>query len=124
MSLFSYLLAIVFSVQLIALILFVVFGQTTVRKLRKNRATKDALGIELLSGWDILNVASALTLPKKVIRLLKNSPLSGMRADSVVLYKYTTRFNRILAKVIYSLLVSTALAMIILILLDGIGVFE
>ena len=124
MSLFSYLLAIVFSVQLIALILFVVFGQTTVRKLRKNRATKDALGIELLSGWDILNVASALTLPKKVIRLLKNSPLSGMRADSGVLYKYTTRFDRILAKVIYSLLVSTALAMIILILLDGIGVFE
>ena len=124
MSLFSYLLAIVFSVQLIALILFVVFGQTTVRKLRKNQATKDALGIELLSGWDILNVDSALALPKKVIRLLKNSPSSGMRADSGVLYKYTTRFDRILAKVIYSLLVSTVLAMIILILLDGIGVFE
>lgn len=121
MSLFSYLLAIIFSVQLIALILFVVFGEMTVRKLRKNPATKDALGIEFISGWDILNVASALALPKKVTHILKNSPLSVMRADPDVLYKYTTQFDRILAKIIYSLLASTVLAMLILIFLNKIG---
>jgi hypothetical protein len=124
MSLFSYLLAIIFSVQLIALILFVVFGEMTVRKLRKNPTTKNALGIEFISGWDILNVASALALPKKVAHILKNSPLSVMRADPDALYKYTTQFDRILAKIIYSLLVSTVLAMLILIFLNKIGALK
>ena len=124
MSLFSCLLAITFSVQLFALILFVVFGQVTVRKLRKNPITKEALGIELMSGLDIVNVASALALPKKVIRILKNSPLYAVRADPDILFKHTTRFDRILAKTTYSLLASTVLVMLILILLDGLGVFN
>lgn len=45
-------------------ILYVLFGQVTVRKLRKNTETKDYLGLELSSGWDILNVASAICRPR------------------------------------------------------------
>ncbi len=65
---FSTLLAIPFAVGLIACILFVIFGQITVRKLRKIPETKLVLGIELLSGWDIINVATVLALPKGYAR--------------------------------------------------------
>ena len=44
-------------------ILFVVFGQVTVRRLRKNPLTKEGLGIEFASGWDILNVAARFLHP-------------------------------------------------------------
>jgi len=48
------------------LALFVLLGQVTVRKLRKNSETKDHLGISLASGWDIINVANAFSEPKKI----------------------------------------------------------
>ena len=66
MSLASKLLAIPLLLCIFACIFFVLFGQITVRKLRKNEKTKDALGLEFTSGWDILNVAQALSLPKKL----------------------------------------------------------
>ena len=44
MSLFSQLLGIVAIFMLIACILYVLFGQLTVKKLRKNPETKEALG--------------------------------------------------------------------------------
>jgi len=44
-------------------ILYVVFGQVTVRKLIKNPETKHELGVEFVSGWDIVNVAQALSIP-------------------------------------------------------------
>ena len=47
-------------------LLYVVFGQITVRRLRKNAAIKDRLGIQLASGWDIINITEALSLPKLV----------------------------------------------------------
>ncbi len=61
---FSTLFAIPAVVAFIGCILFVIFGLVTVRKLRKNPETKHALGIEFASGWDILNVAGALSLSK------------------------------------------------------------
>jgi len=57
MSLLSKLLAFTTFLTFIAGFLFVLFGQITVRKLRKNPATKNELGVEFLSGWDIINVA-------------------------------------------------------------------
>ena len=78
--------------------MFVIFGQVTVRKLRKNPETKDVLGIEFVSGWDILNVAMALGLPGKFCRQTKLSPFGMLHADPDVLYEHTTRFDRILAR--------------------------
>jgi hypothetical protein len=81
--------------------LFVAFGQITVRKLRKNPETKYALGLEFSSGWDILNVAEALSSTAWMNKRVKSSKVSFLFADADVLYKHTTRFDRILARVFW-----------------------
>ncbi len=103
------------------MILYVIFGQVTVRKLRKNPETKQALGIELLSGWDIFNVAQALTLPKAIAQRIKRNSTSmglGFEADPDILYKHTTVFDRVLARVFYTLFTLSGFALIILAMLD------
>jgi len=64
------------------MVFFILFGQITVRKLRKNPDTKERLGIEFISGWDIINVAQALSIPRAWRRKLKSSPLSALYANS------------------------------------------
>jgi len=103
---FSALLAIFAVVAFISMALYIIFGQVTVRKLRKNPATKHALGIEFASGWDIVNVAGALALPKMVAQKIKRNSVSmglgqGFEADPNLLYKHTTRFDRLLARLFY-----------------------
>ena len=56
--------AILIIASIIAGILFVAFGQITVRKLRKKPKTKDSLGLEFISGWDIINVAQVFSFPR------------------------------------------------------------
>ena len=121
MSFFQVLLAIDFCILLIAMILFVIFGQITVRKLRKNPETKNALGIEFISGWDILNVANALALPIKYARWRKKAPLGMLHADADLLYKHTSRFDRILAKVFYVPWLLFGVLMVALIMMDLLG---
>jgi hypothetical protein len=82
-------------------LMFVTFGQVTVRKLRRNPETKGYLGVEFASGWDILNVAQALSLPRSWSKVLDRSPLSGLYANSELLYRNTTKFDRCLARIFY-----------------------
>ena len=124
MSLFSQLLGFVAIFMFISCILYVLFGQLTVRKLRKNQKTKDALGLEYASGWDIINVAQALALPKSWSRVLENSPLSFMHANSELIFKYTNRFDRVLGFVFYWLFISSTLTCLLLILLNYFELFN
>lgn len=124
LSLFSQLLALVAFLMFIAAIFYLIFGQVTVRKLRKNPQTKNELGIEFVSGWDIINVAQALAMPKMIIRKLKNSPLSALYADTDLLYKHTNAFDRVLAVIFYWLLMFSGLSGAILVLLEAVGVFD
>ena len=125
MNLFSTLLAIASAVGFIAMIFFVIFGQVTVRKLRKNAKTKDELGIEFASGWDILNVAGALARPVWLSRKLKNTPLGHyLYANTEVLFNNTNTFDRVLASVFYILYVSFGTSLILLVTLNAIGVFD
>ncbi|CAG21174.1 hypothetical protein [Photobacterium profundum] len=89
MSVFSQLLGIVAIFMFFACILYVAFGQITVRKLRKNPTTKDLLGVEYASGWDIINVAQALAFPRSWSRVLEKSPLSFMNANAAALFENT-----------------------------------
>jgi len=82
-------------------IVYIIFGQVLVRKLRKNPITKNSLGLEFVSGWDILNVAFSLSYPVWMREVAKKSPLSFLEADYDAIYPYTTRFDRVLAKIIY-----------------------
>jgi len=124
MSLFSSLLGVAALVGFFSIILFVVFGQVTVRKLRKNPETKNELGIEFVSGWDILNVAGALAMPRWINRKLRDSPLSALYANADILYKYTNTFDRILAKVFYGAWVLSVVSMLVLMLLDSLSFFD
>ena len=124
MSLLSTLLAIAACVGFVAIILFVAFGQITVRKLRKNPETTRELGVEFLSGWDIINVAQALAMPSMIMRKLKDSPLSALYADADILRKHTNRFDRMLGSLFYWLFMLSGLSLAILALLDTIGVFD
>ena len=124
MSLFPTLLAIGSAAILVALVFYVLFGQITVRKLRKNPETKDELGVEFISGWDILNVAQALSLPSFLTRKFQDSPLSALHANSDLLKKHTNRFDKILGTIFYVLFMSSGLSLAFLVLLNALGVFE
>ena len=116
----SSLFTIVFITGFIALILYVIFGQVTVRKLRNNPDTKDALGIEFASGWDILNVAKAFAMPKGITKKWKKSAQSAFYADIDLLYKHTNKLDRILGAVFYWIYVFTGLSLILLVLFEWI----
>jgi len=123
MSVFSAMLGIAALIGFIAAIFFVIFGQVTVRKLRKNPETKHELGVEFASGWDILNVAGALALPRWLNRTFRSSPLGGLYADADILDRYTTRLDRMLAVIFYVLFVVSGVGLIGLVILDKLGVF-
>ncbi len=113
----------------ISAILYIIFGQVTVRKLRKNPETRDELGIEFTSGWDILNVAGALALPKIITRKVKRNSISmgmgqGFEADSDVLHKHTTVFDRVLAHLFYWSWMSSAFGLLIFGVLHWLGLFD
>ncbi len=122
-SLLSTLLAIPAVTGFIACVLFVIFGQVTVRKLRKNPETKQALGIEFASGWNILNVAQALALPQSVAQKIRRRSM-GLEADPDVLYRYTTTFDRVLARIFYILFVFSGSGFAILVILNWLQIFD
>jgi len=121
--------SVLFAVGIIACILFVIFGQVTVRKLRKNPVTKHELGIEFTSGWDILNVAEALALPKAITRRIKRKSISiglgqGFEADADILHKHTTAFDRVLAHLFFWSWAFSGSGLIILGVLHWLGLFD
>jgi hypothetical protein len=108
----------------IACILYVMFGQITCRKLRKNPATKDKLGVEFASGWDILNVAGALSIPRWIHNKYEKSPLAFLNANYQALYENTTLFDRILARVFSVMFYTTGISGMILVSLAALGAFD
>ncbi|MFA5679323.1 MAG: hypothetical protein WC953_13105 [Pseudomonas sp.] len=121
MTLSSKLGFMVFLLLFAAMILFVVVGQLTVRRLRKNPEVRGALGTELSSGWDILNVAGALSRPKWFSKMMRRSPLSFMAADERVLYKHTNIIERILARLFFWSWAISGVSFILLGALDMLG---
>ncbi|WDE08306.1 hypothetical protein SG34_019335 [Thalassomonas viridans] len=108
----------------ISMILYILFGQITVKKLRKNSETKNLLGLEYVSGWDIINVAQALSIPRSWRRKLETGPFSVLYANSEALYKHTTKADRVLAAVFYWLLTASGLIMILLVIFDALALFK
>lgn len=105
-------------------VLYVSFGQITVRKLRKNTEAKAALGFKLVSGWDIINVAEALSIPRSWMKKIENGSLSKMYAKTDFLIEKTTKFDRILAVMFYVNFIFLGLSMATFILLDAFGLLK
>ena len=109
---------IIWCALLAAAIFYVLFGQITVRKLRKNPETKDELGMDFVSGRDIINVAQALAIPAGIIRKLRTTKLAFLYADPDILIKHTTKFDRVLARIFYWTLLCSGFSMLIFSLVD------
>ncbi|GAA6171671.1 hypothetical protein NBRC116592_13410 [Colwellia sp. KU-HH00111] len=124
MSMFSQLLGFVAIFVFFSCILYVLFGQITVRKLRKNPKTKDLLGVEYVSGWDIINVAQAFAFPRSWAEKVENSKFSFLYANATVLYENTTKFDQVLGCIFYWLITLSGLSGAFLVLLNYLGVFS
>jgi hypothetical protein len=104
--------------SMLAGILLVIFGKTTVKRLRKDPDTRDRLGIEIISGLNIISVAQALSLPKWVTQRSDKSPF-GLLPNSELIYRKTTTFDRILGRLFYwTLMGSVALTFVWVIVLN------
>lgn len=91
-------------------ILFVVFGEVTVRKLRKNPQTRHLLGMQFVSGMDIVNVSVALSRPRRWSPIMEGGKLGFLFADSAVLRANTSRLDRAIARLhFWSLVLSGVL---------------
>ncbi|WP_066967515.1 hypothetical protein [Microbulbifer sp. Q7] len=124
MTTFSALLGMAFIPGFLSCILFVIFGQVTARKLRKKPELNQRLGMEFMSGWNILNIAQALATPQRIHKILENSPVSFLHADSDLLRKHTNQFDKILAALFFWPFMLSGLSMALLVLLKSIGVFS
>src|SRR5690554_3742113 len=119
---FSSLLGICVLFILIGWILFILFGQITVRKLRKNPETRDRLGLEFASGWDIFNVAGAMCRPLWLSERLRHSTLAFTAADERPIYENTNWFDRLLGRTMFTMMMGAVSVMMLLIPLHLAGV--
>ncbi len=101
MKTIAILVALIVLFGFISMILYLIFSQITVRKLRKDPDTKDALGIEFVSGWDSFNVAQALALPQFITDKLKQSPISSLYANTDILNAHTNNVDKTIASIFY-----------------------
>ena len=124
MSLITILVGILIALTLIVMMLFLFFSQFTVRKLKKNLQTKDELGFEYISGWNIINAAQALAMPNALVKKLNKTPLASLFADSELLNRNTTKFDKVLAIIFYWLFIFSGIFAAILVILNSIGVFD
>ena len=77
------------------------FGVFTVRRLRRHPDAGSRLGIALYPGWDIMCVAAALSLPRRMVRRRDSGPLAAFRAHSETMYRHTSALDQYLARACY-----------------------
>ncbi len=124
MSIIETLVGIMIVLSITMWILFLIFSQTTVRKLKNNPDTKDKLGIEFISGWNIFNIAQALALPKSWSNKLENSPLDLLHSDSELLFKNTNKWDRLLAITFWYFFIFTGAFGISIVIVSFLGIFD
>lgn len=113
---------------IVALILtaisYLLFSFICVRRLRKNPNTKALLGLEFMSGWDVINIAQALTFPHSWSEKLAQSPLSSIYANAQVINEHVNYLDKVLGRIFYTLLILTGFGSIFYAIAFGVGVFE
>lgn len=78
------------------------FSLVTVRKLLRNPATRDALGIPIiLTGGYTGNVAQAFGCPQVLLRITARGPLRVLDADRELVLQHTNRLDGILGRLCF-----------------------
>ena len=96
----------------LSMFLYLLFSQITVKKLRKNPETRENLGVEFISGWDVFNIAQAIALPKYITNKLGKSPISFFYADTELIIRSTSKFDRALAFIFYWLFTTSIVSLL------------
>ncbi|VAW87252.1 hypothetical protein MNBD_GAMMA17-1698 [hydrothermal vent metagenome] len=115
---FSFFLAIAVAMAFIAWVLLLILGLSTMRKLKKNPRTIDQLGINLIWGWQTINVAQAVTLPRSWMQKLRNRVDGSKFANHELLYTHTTIFDRILLRFFFITFSFSGVSIVLLTTLD------
>lgn len=88
--------------MLLAFGLYGAFSLVTVRKLRRNPATRHALGVAIcLTGGETGNVAQSLGCPAVLLRLSARGPLRALDADRELVLQHTTPLDRALGRLCF-----------------------
>lgn len=82
--------------------LFVVFGLYTVRRLHRCPETRDRIGVEFVRGWTVVNVAMALSWPRRVVDYLDRHSHPVVHFHAATIRAHTTRADRVLARACYA----------------------
>ena len=83
------------------IILFAVFGAVTVRRLRRHPEVREKMGYEFFPGCGIVNVAVALSWPRRIMHWLDTRAVLGLHANSETMYRHTSGLDRVLARAFY-----------------------
>ncbi len=114
----SFLLAIAVTMAFIAWVLLLILGLSTMRKLKKNPRTKDQLGINLIWGWQTINVAQAITLPRSWMQKLRSRVDGSKFANHELLYIHTTMLDRVLLRFFFIVFSFSGISIILLTMSD------
>ena len=106
------------SFTVVALVLQIIFSNVTVRRLRKNSETKDALGAEFFSGMDALNVVRALCFSRSRNREARKGMASFLVADADLIYKHTSKKERVFGRVLATAYLVACGSLALLVLFD------
>ena len=99
-------------------ILLIVFGEVTLRRLRRDPATRGHLGHEFLPGWDIVNVAVALSWPRRLKRRLDHGVLGDFHANTEIMLRHTSGLDRFLARAFYATVIFSVLWLALFIVIE------
>ncbi|MBU6439621.1 MAG: hypothetical protein KGS28_05245 [Betaproteobacteria bacterium] len=89
--------------------LFVVLALHTVRRLRRQPGVEDRLGVEFIRGWRVLNVAMAVSWPRRVLDYLDYRAQPIVHFHAATIRAHTTRADRVLGRACYAAHVLTVL---------------
>ncbi len=105
-------------------ILFFIINIKTVRRLRKNPITKDAMGFYLFWGWYALNLSVALFASKKWMTKRRSYSDGYLFANPDLMRQYTTPFEKVICKLFVILGLFSVLGLLISSFLDSVVGFD
>ncbi|VAW86245.1 hypothetical protein MNBD_GAMMA17-1010 [hydrothermal vent metagenome] len=105
---------------IMAWILFLFINIKTVRRLRKNPITRDELGFHLVWGWYAITISLTLFVSKERMAKRRSYSDGFLFANQDLMAQYTTPFEKVICKLMASLVLFVLVCMFLLIAWNGV----
>ncbi|MCF6325448.1 MAG: hypothetical protein L3J89_14215 [Gammaproteobacteria bacterium] len=100
-------------------ILFFIINIKTVRRLRKNPITRDELGFHLVWGWYAITISLVLFVPNERMAKRRSYSDGFLFANQDLVAQYTTPFEKVICKLMASLVLFFLAIALMLMIGDG-----